>query len=177
VSGTLIRGLVEVARAVVGPDTVARAFGNAEPGARAAVEGALPGGWVPIVSVERAFASIADAAGRDLPGLHLELARISVERALKTFWRMLLRLTSDEALVRRTPIIFGKSYNRGRLEPRIVSPGRGEVRLVDWPHAPDWPVRGTRVGVETVLRVAGRKDVRVETQRTPTGALYIATWR
>jgi hypothetical protein len=177
VSGTLVRGLLEVARDVVGADTMARAFNNTPPGERTAVESALPGGWVPIASVERSFMSIADAAGRDLPGLHLELARISVERALKTFWRMLLRLTTDEALVSRTPIIFGKSYNRGRLVPTIVSPGRGEVRLIDWPEAPDWPLRGTRVGVETVLRVAGRKDVRIDMQRTPTGALYVATWR
>lgn len=177
VSGTLVRGLLEVARDVVGADTLLRGVERAPPVERAAVEGALPGVWVPIVSVERTFASIAEAAGRDLPGLHLELARISVERALKTFWRMLLRLTSDEALISRTPVIFGKSYNRGRLVPSIVSPGRGEVRLLDWPEAPEWPLRGTRVGVETVLRVAGRKDVRVDGQRTPTGALYIATWR
>ena len=125
VSGTLERGLLEVARDVVGADTLLRGVERAPPVERAAVEGALPGVWVPIVSVERTFASIAEAAGRELPGLHLELARISVERALKTFWRMLLRLTSDEALISRTPVIFGKSYNRGRLVPSIVSPGRG----------------------------------------------------
>ena len=53
----------------------------------------------------------------------------------------------------------------------------GEVELVDWPELPEWPLRGTRIGIETVLRVAGRKDVKVEGRRTKTGASYLASWR
>jgi hypothetical protein len=90
---------------------------------------------------------------------------------------MLLRLTTDSALIARTPVLFGKSYNRGRLIAAIPKPGLGEIRLVDWPDPPEWPVRGTRIGIETVLRVAGRVDVRVEGQRTATGAHYQARWK
>jgi hypothetical protein len=139
--------------------------------------GALHGSWIPLGDAEAALARLAEVTGRDAAALHVDLARVSIERAFKTFWRLLLRFTTDEALVSRTPVIFGKAYNRGRLVPRIPEPGRGEVTLVDWPNAPEWPLRGTRIGIETVLKVASRRDVRVEGKRTPTGAQYLATWR
>ncbi len=176
VSGALVRELRLAAEEMLGADLVTSALASVPQETRDDFENALPVGWVPISSVERAFEAIATAAGRGVEDLHVELARESVERTLKTFWRLLLRVTSDAALISRTPVIYSQSYNRGRIVPTIPSPGRGEIALVDWPDAAAWPIRGTRVGVETVLRLAGRRDVRVEGRRTPTGALYVATW-
>ncbi len=34
-----------------------------------------------------------------------------------------------------------------------------------------------RIGIATVLRLAGRNDVRVDFAPTATGARYVATWR
>ena len=175
-SGTLVTGLVEVAREVLGPSAVSTGLDEAPAWARDRVLSALPGRWVPIEASELAFGSIARVAGRDLPELHLELARRSVARAVKTFWRVLLHFTSDDALVSRCPVFFGKSYNRGRLTARITAPGRGQVDLLDWPDAPDWPLRGSRAGIETVMTAAGRRDVRVEARRTPEGAVFVITW-
>lgn len=177
VSGTIVNGLVVVAKETLGESVVARGLAMVPKDAAALVLAALPGQWIPIAGAEVAFSGVARAVGRDWASLHSELSCLSVERAVKTFWRVLLRFTSDEALVARTPVIYGKSYNRGRLVPRITGPGRGQVDLVDWPDVPEWPIRGSRSGIETVLRVSGRKDVHVEGQRTPTGATYIATWR
>jgi hypothetical protein len=177
VSGTLIQGLLEAAVDILGADVTREGLENAPSSAAAAVRNALPGIWVPIADVETVFGALASASGRDLASLHVELARLSVDKAFRTLWRMLLKLTTDAALVSRTPVIFAKSYNRGRLVPQIPTPGRGEVELVDWPNAPEWPIRGTRVGIETVLQIAGRKGVRVEGRRTATGALYVATWK
>lgn len=177
VSGTLVIGLTDVARETLGSEVVSRGFAAAPAHARSLVESALPGHWVPLEAAELTFGALARSVNRDLPSLHTELARLSVERALKTFWRLLLRFTTDEALVSRTPLIFGKSYNRGTLVAKVTRPGRGEIRLLDWPDVPDWPIRGSAVGIETALRAAGRKEVRVEGQRSSTGALYIAEWR
>jgi hypothetical protein len=90
---------------------------------------------------------------------------------------MLLRVSTDSALVSRTPVIFGKSYNRGRLVATVLFSGRGEVELLDWADVPDWPIRGTQAGIETGLRIAGRRNVRVESKRTRTGASFHVTWR
>lgn len=177
VSGTLIQGLLAAATETLGPDVVARGLSKAPRDARVLVEAALPGAWVPIDSAEATFGEIARAAGRDWPSLHMELSRLSVDRAVKTFWRLLLRFTTDEALVTRTPVFFSKSYNRGKLTARITAPYRGEVTLLEWPNVPDWPIRGSQIGIETVLKAAGRKDVRVDGQRTATGAVYLASWK
>lgn len=176
VSGTLIHSLVEVARERLGGDVVESGMRAAPSDTGPVVLGATPGHWVPVAAVEAAFESLAHAAGRDLPGLHVELARIGIERALRRFWRILLKITSDAALVSRTPVIYAKSYNRGRLVPAVLGAGRGQVELVDWPDAPEWPVRGTRVGIEAALSVAGRENAHAEVRRTPTGAIYTVTW-
>ncbi len=177
VSGTLVRGLLQAGHELLGREVVERGMSALAPGIRAQVADAIPGQWVPIASAEETFRCIADAANRDWPTLHGELARHTVESAYRTFWRMLFRLTSDSALVSRTPVIYGKSYNRGRLVASILFPGRGEVELLDWADVPDWPIRGTQAGIETGLRIAGRRNVRVESTRTRTGASFIVTWR
>lgn len=177
VSGTLVCGLLQAGHELVGKEVVERGLSAVAPAIRAQVAGAIPGQWVPLVSAEEAFLGIAAAANRDWPTLHAELARHTVERAYRTIWRMLLRLTSDSALVSRTPVIYAKSYNRGRLAATITFPGRGEVELLDWPDVPDWPIRGTAAGLETALRIAGRRNVRVESSRTRTGASFHVTWR
>lgn len=176
-SGTLVRGLLDAASEVLGEEVVQRGLAAAPPDAREHVVHAVAGGWVLISEVEAAFTCMAVAAERDIESLHAQLARVSVGRALRTLWRMLLRLTTDEALVSRTPIIFSKSYDRGQLISRVTAPGRGEVQLIDWPDAPEWTVRGTRLGIEIILEVAGRRNVYVDGRRTSTGALYSATWK
>src|SRR5262245_49745111 len=101
VAGTLIHSVVEVAREKFGP--VAESGFKSAPGdAGALVIAATPGGWIPIAAVEAAFEALARTAGRDLPGLHVELAKVGIDRALRRFWRILLKFTSDEALVSRT---------------------------------------------------------------------------
>jgi hypothetical protein len=176
VSGTLIHSLVEVARETLGRQVFEAGFDAAPGDSGAIVRAAMPGQWLPVAAVEAAFESLAKAAGRDLPSLHLELAKISVDRALRRFWRIFLKLTSDEALVSRTPVIYAKSFNRGRLTSAVPAPGKGQVELLDWPSAPEWPVRGTRIGIEAVLSLAGRANVRADVRRTATGAIYAVTW-
>jgi hypothetical protein len=127
--------------------------------------------------LEQVFGESARLLERDIADLHTDVARISIERTMRTLWRVLLRLTTDQALVSRTPVIYGKSYNRGRLEAHITESGRAEIRLLDWPAAPEWPLRATKIGIETVLRIAGRQDVRIIYTRTPDGAGYTATWK
>jgi hypothetical protein len=77
-SGTLVSGLVEVAREVLGASAVSTGLDQAPAWARERVLSALPGQWVPIEASELAFGSIARVAGRDLAELHVELARLSV---------------------------------------------------------------------------------------------------
>jgi len=175
-AGALACSLREVVEDVVGSREVLRALEAVPPDVRQQYLEVTAVGWISIDTMEEVFRAIAVQAGRTVADLHAEVARISIERTMRTLWRMLLRLTTDRALVSRTPAIFDRSYNRGRLEAVIPEPGRGVITLSDWPDVPEWPIRATQIGIETVLRVAGRRDVRVEAHRTPTGAQYLASW-
>jgi len=176
VSGALACGLRDAVLEVAGKDKIASALSRVPPAERRSYEGMTPIGWVPIETMEVVFTAFADELGTTVSELHARIARVSIERTMRTLWRMLLRVTTDAALVSRTPSIFAKSYNRGRLEASIPVHGRAEIRLLDWPNAPEWPVRATRIGIETALRLGGRKSVRVTCVRTDVGADYVATF-
>jgi hypothetical protein len=177
ISGALTCTLREVANDLLGAQTVARALERVPESLRSAYENAVPVGWIPLPVVEAAFTELAAEDGTTIAELHERVARRSIELTMRRFWRVLLRVTTDSALVSRAPAIFTRSYNRGRVEARVVSPGRGEVRLHDWPHAPDWPLRGTRVGIEVGLGVAGRRNVQATCTRTANGAVFLVSWR
>lgn len=177
ISGPLACGLRDVAAELVGDEVVRRAIARLAADVRTRYETATAIEWMPIAVMEEAFSAIADELGTDVASLHERVATVSVERTFRTVWRVLLRLTTDKALVSRTPVVFARSYNRGRLTAEVPRPGRSEITLFDWPNVPAWPQRATRIGIATVLRVAGRSDVRVEMAPTPTGARYVATWR
>jgi hypothetical protein len=89
---------------------------------------------------------------------------------------MLIRLTSDEALVRRTPAYYSRAFNIGTLASTIPEPGRVSLTLSGFPGAPDFSLRGVAWGIETVMTVAGRKNVRVVYTRTGDGASFNGTW-
>jgi hypothetical protein len=177
VSGALACGLREVLVDRAGEDAVARALARCDDDIRQRWQNATHVGWVPIEVLERVFGEVAASLGRNVADLHTEVARVSIERTMRTLWRVLLRLTTDQALISRTPVIFAKSYNRGRLLAVIPSSGHAEVNLVEWRNPPEWPLRATRIGIETVLRIAGRNDVEVSYSRTNEGATYAASWR
>ncbi len=127
-------------------------------------------------TVEMVYQAVADHTGRDVFRMHREIVRVSVESALRTVWRVLLRFTTDQALVRRTPLFFSKGLSRGKLNARIVRPGQAEIRLTDWPEVPPLQINGIAAAIEAVLSCAGRENVRVEGHPTLDGACMVATW-
>jgi len=62
------------------------------------------------------------------------------------------------------------------LNTRIVGPGRAEIRVESWPNMPEYAIRGTRVAVESVLRLAGRSNVKITVEGSPDGCIYHTTW-
>jgi hypothetical protein len=99
------------------------------------------------------------------------------EKTLRTSWRMLLRVTSDRAIMSRAPILYAKWRNIGRLETKVVSHGRVELVLTEWPGMSERNIRSLGITIETVLRLAGRKQIKVLPQSTPDGAKYTVVWQ
>jgi hypothetical protein len=90
---------------------------------------------------------------------------------------MLLRLSSDEALIKRTPMIYSRSRNVGELSARIVEPGRAELKLTEWPEITDRQMRSVGVGIESVIALTGRRSVQMRCTRTASGAVFDLRWQ
>lgn len=140
-------------------------------------EEARPSTWVRISTIEAFYDALSAKLGRSVADLHTEIGRLAAERTLKTLWRVFLRFTSDEALIARSPVLFTKSYDAGRIVASISRPGHGQVTLLDWPDAGEFPVRGLCNGIATLLTLAGRKKVAARVaSRSAEQVLIAVTW-
>lgn len=177
ITGTLVSTHIELLRARFGADEVARCIDELPDDIRKEMQGVIAGAWVPLRAYDAFYRAFADRMGVDIAELHTEMSRQSVERTFKTMWRLLLRLTSDAALVSRTPILYSRAYTKGQLKTVSFTPGVAEIELEGWPNPPDIVLRGTRIAIETVLRLSGRDAVKITVERAPDGAKMRATWK
>lgn len=176
-SAALLLDQIEVLRELVGADVVDEAMASLPPAYREELESLTAVSWVDTEVAESILYAVAPLAGRDPLQLHTDIVRIGVQKTLRTLWRILLRFTSDRALVLRTPLIYSKTFDRGELLSRIEGPGRAELALSGWPDISEMQLNGLATGVETVLTAAGRREVKVLYERREEGAFLVASWR
>ena len=176
ISGALITQHRAILVEIVGEPVLARALASLSPADRETLVSATSVSFIPIRVADALYRAIGRESGRDYVAIHEQVSRMAVDRALKTIWRLLLRFTSDEALVARTPVIFTKAFPQGVLVSRVTSRGQAEIRVTEWPNMPEYAIRGTRVAIESVLRLAGRTSVKLIVEPTHDGCLYHATW-
>jgi hypothetical protein len=175
-SGALIAKERRVLEGIVGEQTVRKALDRLPTDLREEYESITPLTKIPTDTVERVYEAVADEAGRDVFRMHRDVVRTGVEQALKSIWRVLLRFTGDEALVRRTPLFFSRGLSKGTLEAKMVESGKAEIRLTGWAKVSAMQINGIAAATEAILTCAGRRGVRVESHRTLDGACLIATW-
>jgi len=176
-AGATIQGLKRALEEIVGVNVVAAALQKLPPKVREEFEPLTPMTWVPLRTSAMAVEQIATEARRQTDDLMDEAVRRAAEQMFRTSWRLLLRFTSDRALITRTPVLYAKWRNVGLLESRLLTPGKAEIMLRGWPGVNERNVRTLGVSIETVLRLAGRRAVRVEWTRTNDGARYLAFWK
>lgn len=175
-SAALLIDQIGVLRELYGDELLDEAFADLPPAWGERLRSLTPVEWIETDVAESIVYAVAARAGRDVMQVHSEIVRIGVERTLRTLWRVLLRFTSDAALIARTPLIYQKTFDRGGLTSRIESPGRAELELEGWAGISDMQLNGLATGIETVLTVAGRRLVRVSYERRSTGAFLVASW-
>jgi hypothetical protein len=176
-AGATVQVLRRALEEMVGVNVVASALQKLPEKVREEFDPLTPMTWVPLTTTIMAVEHIAAEARRQPDELMDEAVRRAAEQMFRTSWRVLLRLTTDHALIARTPVIYSKWRNVGHLESSLLGPGRSELWLRGWPGVNDRNVRTVAVSVETVLRLAGRRAVRVEWTRTADGAHYLCYWR
>jgi hypothetical protein len=176
-AGATVLVLRRALETLVGVNVVASALKKLPSKVREEFDPVTPMTWVPLTTTNMAVEYIAAEAHRSPDELMDEAVRRGAEQMFRSSWRLLLRFTTDHALIARTPVIYSKWRNIGVLESNLLLPGRSEIMLRGWPGVSERNVRTLAVSIETVLRLAGRRAVRIEWTRTPDGARYIAVWR
>lgn len=161
---------------VLGKESVARALASLPPSVREAYESATTLTWVPYEVMRDVHDAYGRVAGRPVEALLDDVLPKAIERSFTTVWRVLLRFTSDEALIARTPLLYTRTRSRGAMTARIVERGVGIAELTDWASIPQRDVLALSISIRSFLTLAGRREVRVRGERTATGARFHSTW-
>jgi hypothetical protein len=177
VSTTVIFDQVRVMRELYGAELVARAEAAMPQRLRDELTAITPGGWMSLDAPRELKNNIAALIGTDPMELQRVIVGRSIERTLTTIWRFLLRQLSDAAISKRTPLIYARSFNRGSLAMKSWSEGRVELELSGWSRIPEYDLVGLMTGVQKVLELAGRKEVKVTATRRSPLVLIHGTWR
>ena len=178
-SGLTVQNSRQSLEEIAGKDVVERALATLPDAERDQYLSVGPDSWLPVRiadEVQRAVAREAGIPVGEFAGFVRAFSHRSIERMVSTVWKVLLRFTSDKALVERTPELFAHTYNVGHLTATVDEPGHGTVTLDEWPDISDEQMIGTAAGIEAVLQTAGRKNVAIRWQRTATGVSYAVTW-
>ena len=176
-SGISVLDLRVALEEIVGKDVVTTALASLPAQTRNEFVEITALSWVPLATVTRVVDAVAATGRVNADRLIDDAVRRAVERTFKTVWRVMLRFTTDNALIARTPVVYSLSRNIGRLTSRMVSPGKAEVTLSEWVGVSARHVRTLGISIATVVRLAGRKDVAVTSSPTNDGAVFHLTWR
>jgi hypothetical protein len=177
VSGIAVLDLLRAIEEITGTEAFLRARDELPPAVRAELDTINAVSWVPNETLNIVIDGVARAAALDPETMLDRAIRSASQRTFRTVWRMLLRITSDDALIKRTPMVYSRSRNVGQLTARLQTPGTGEVILSDWPDVSERTLRSIGVGIQSVLEIAGRRDVRMSFARTSEGGRYELRWR
>jgi hypothetical protein len=177
ITGTMVRSHLEALRERVGTAAFEQVLSEMSTEQQEELGLVTPLSWVRIATLNDLYGRLGPLVGLSLEELHVEIASLVVGKAVTTVWRALLRLTTDDMLISRSPVLFKRAYQQGRLEVRRAAPGHAQIEVVEWPSMSDFAMRGLRVGIESTLRAAGRKHARGTARRTPGGAVLFFEWK
>jgi len=115
----------------------------------------------------------------DVPPLELQrfVSSAGIERTVKGVWRFLLKQLWDDALMRRVPMIYSRTFDRGNLRAEQITHTGTRLVLTGWPSIPDYDAHGLAFGMESILSLAGRTQVRVSWKRSGEEIWFIAMWQ
>jgi hypothetical protein len=176
VIGAAVRARQQANALIVGEHVVDEAVASLPSRLRREVEDLSTVGWISLSKVETLQDAIARVAGRDPEELHDLAVRRAQEIALKGIYRLTLRLSTDRWLVSRAQMMFRKTRRIGQLAATIPEPGRARAVLTEWPSMSDRGMRQVGLGIESLLSLTGRRNVRTTWEREGDGAVYDARW-
>ena len=176
-SGIAVRDMRWAMGQIVGEPVVEDALGSISASSRELIEAAPTTPWIPVSVVGELIDAVVERSGMDEETLLRGAIFRSTEKTLTTVWRALLRFTTDEAILKRTPILYQRTRNIGRLEVLDYGKGHASIEVRGWPNMTRRSAFILAVNIEAVLTCAGRKAVRATWRRCADGADYQVRFR
>lgn len=176
-SGIAVRDFRWALGRLVGEESVVAALASVSRSSRDLFVDAATHAWVPTSAINEVIDAVERQTGMHADEIVTRAARMSTERTLSTVWRVLLRITTDQAIIARTPLLWQRTRNIGSLAVTSHGEGVAVLELTGWPSMARRSALILSVNIETVLRCAGRQDVEVAWARTDSGARYHVSWR
>lgn len=177
VVGTSVLDLRAAYIQMLGPEAVALAESQLPEPARRLLEELSPFSWVPIRAVMKPWIEALGKEGQQTADeLFDEAVRLATRRTLTTVWRLMLRLTSVEAIVKRTSALHRRSRNVGELVATPMGEREVVVELTDYPEPTDRQVRSLAISMVTILELTGRSEVEATYTQRLDGARYSVRW-
>ena len=127
---------------MLGRDVVAQALATLPPQVRAEYDGLGPLSWCSVHTTSAVLMAVAAHVRQEPKALQAAVVRAGVARTVRSIWRVLLSLTSDEQLIKRAPLVYSKSYQLGRVESSLTAPGQATFAVRGWPGIPELDVEG-----------------------------------
>lgn len=146
----------KVLEELAGKDALARAIESLPGDRRAEYEGLSFLSWCRHSTATDVVVRVGRELGKLPEAFQAEVVRAGVERMFGGVWKVLLRLSSDEALIKRSATLYSKACDRGRMTADPLGPGHVKLTLSEWPEIPDLAIIALAAGIEAVLNVVGR---------------------
>lgn len=169
IAATLLRDQIALANEVYGVDVVEEAMRSLPEEEAVHLKTATALGWIPLSTSHAFHRALARVTGRDEVESLVHLVRAGTERTFTTVWRMFLRLTSLNQMVKRGATVFHKTYNRGRAEATLPNPDTMRLTVTEWPQFPEYEAHALAAGLQSIIEVSGRKNVKVRWKLTSDG--------
>jgi len=176
-SGAVFTANLKLYRELLGSDVVDATLATLPADQREEVDAAVASAWLRASTCDAVYTALGAETGRDPIVVYRDIVERGVERTLITLWRVLLQVTTDRALLSRTPQFYRKGHDTGELSAAMLGPGFARLVLTGWPDIPEMRLHGVAAGVTAVLRVAGRRSVSLTFERTADGARFDARWK
>jgi hypothetical protein len=159
---------------LAGPERFTRIVAELPPDIRDEYEGLTMLSWCRHSTATAITTHVGEALGRRPEDFQAEVVRLGIERTFGGIWKVLLKFTSDEALIKRTALLFSKTCDRGKLTAEPLGPGHVRLVLSEWPDIPDLDIIAVATGIETVLHIVGRRTATVRWQREGAVVVFVA---
>ena len=148
----------KVLEELAGKDVVLQVIASLPPDQRTEYESISFLSWCRHSTATEVVIRVGQSLGKLPAAFQAEVVRTGVERTFSGVWKVLLRLSSDEALIKRSAVLYSKACDRGRMTADAIAPGHVKLTLSEWPDVPDLAVIALAAGIEAVLNVVGRRS-------------------